>query len=88
MITNYSGKETDLAIPADIYGVPVTRIGDGAFKIKTKIESVAVPESVTIIDKRAFTICAGLESINIPQGVEKLKGASLLLTKLNEEAKA
>jgi tetratricopeptide (TPR) repeat protein len=88
VITSYSGKETDLVIPADIYGVPVTRIGDGAFKIKRKIESVTVPESVAIIDKRAFTFCTGLKSINIPPGVEKLKGGSLFLAKLDEEAKA
>jgi tetratricopeptide (TPR) repeat protein len=88
MITSYSGKETAVTIPEDIYGVPVTRIGDGAFKIKKAVESVVVPESVTIIDKRAFTICIGLKSINIPQGVEKLKGASLFFTKLDEVAKA
>jgi cytochrome c-type biogenesis protein CcmH/NrfG len=87
-ITGYSGKETDLAIPADIYGIPVARLGDGAFKFKTKIESVTIPESVTIIDKRVFTVCIGLRSINIPQGVEELKGASLFFTKLNDDIKA
>jgi hypothetical protein len=88
VITNYSGKETDVVIPADIHGAPVTRIGDGAFKVKIKVASVALPESVTTIDKRAFTFCTGLKSINIPQGVEKLKGASLFFTKLDEGAKA
>ncbi|MDE6775990.1 MAG: leucine-rich repeat protein, partial [Ruminococcus sp.] len=56
-------------IPAEIDGVPVTTIGEGAFKDCTGLISVTIPDSVTNIKKSAFSGCSGLTSIIIPDSV-------------------
>ena len=56
-ITKYKGSVTDVVIPANLYGLPVTVIGKGAFSNTTGsifITSVVIPDTVTIIEERAF----------------------------------
>ena len=53
-ITEYSGKEEHLEIPSAIEGLPVTAIGQYAFKDRNRLVSVTIPESVTELDWRGF----------------------------------
>ena len=46
---------TEIAIPAEIEGLPVTRISSHAFSRCSNLASVTIPESVTSIDKAAFS---------------------------------
>ena len=67
----------------DEKGVAVTGIANGAFKGKTNIQIVTIPESVTTIGSSAFDGCVNLVSVNIPTGVTKIeantfRGCSLL----------
>ena len=64
-ITGYNGEDTDLAIPSEIGGYPVTAIGDGAFA-SAPITSVTVPSGVESIGYYAFGSCASLISANLP----------------------
>lgn len=48
-IKKYIGTSTNLAIPAKIEGLPVKKIGSGAFS-ETEVESVKIPEGVEEIE--------------------------------------
>ena len=71
-ITGYEGTDTDLVIPGDIGGVPVTQVGEMAFKGNAFIETVTVPNGVTQLRSEAFRGCSNLTSIEIPYGVTQI----------------
>ena len=52
-ITDYVGAKKDVRIPQQIKKLPVTKIGDNAFREKG-LTSVTIPNSVTHIGKQAF----------------------------------
>lgn len=60
-----SCTDTELVIPETHEGLPVTRIGIGAFEGNTKITAVFIPDSVTGIGASAFSSCANLRSVSI-----------------------
>ena len=66
-ITGLSGgvSPTRIDIPAEIGGVPVTRIADGAFAGVASLRSVRIPDSVTDIGNNAFLGC-GLLDVTLP----------------------
>src|SRR5690625_1628555 len=69
-ITGYNGTETDITIPEEIAGMPVTAIGDGVFAEKD-LTSVTLSTNLKAIGSYAF---AGnkLTSIVIPENVEEI----------------
>ena len=75
-ISGCDESATDVIIPAEIDGVPVTSIGKNAFFIsyfrKNMLKSVEIPDSVTRIGDWAFSNCENLKSINIPAGVKNI----------------
>ncbi|MBQ3235833.1 MAG: leucine-rich repeat domain-containing protein [Clostridia bacterium] len=54
---------TDIIIPAEYKGAPVTEINASAFKDKTSITSIYIPSTVKTIGKQAFSGCSSLSSI-------------------------
>lgn len=78
-ITGYHGNSSDLVIPAEIEGKPVTEIlGDrygqtgSAFYGFKSLKSIVIPNSVRTIGHNAFRNCENLRSIVIPEGVEEI----------------
>ena len=66
-------EETEkVVIPSEIDGVPVTSIGNKAFKGCDGLTSVNIPNSVTSIGNSAFDYCRGLTSITIPDSVTSI----------------
>ena len=65
-------NDTDLVIPSEYNGLPVTSIGDYAFWDCTSLTSVVIPDSVTSIGKQAFDDCTSLTSIEIPDSVTSI----------------
>ena len=70
-LTDYSGGETDIEIPAEIGGNTIVYIQD-AFTGNTKIKSVVIPEGVTQIQNAAFSGCTSLETVVLPSSLQKI----------------
>ncbi len=71
-LTKYSGSDTEVIIPSELGGKPVTAIGNEAFQEKTTITSVTIPEGVTSIEDYAFEDCTSLTEVKIPKGVKSI----------------
>jgi hypothetical protein len=78
-ISHFDFSTLDVAIPNKIAGLPVTAIGDSAFKPKNfggivtgkSLKSVKIPEGVTTIGKDAFSLNP-ITSITIPDSVTRI----------------
>ncbi len=71
-ITGCDTSVTEIEIPDEIDGLPVTVIGDSAFYNCTSLESITIPDSITSIGDRAFMYCISLESVTIGDGVTSI----------------
>ncbi len=73
-ITDYKGNSKDIRIPPKIQNLPVTKIGENAFRWD-RITSVTIPNSVTSIGDRAFAYNQ-LTSVTIPDSVTFIGGGA------------
>ena len=64
--------DTDIVIPSEYNGKPVTAIGNSAFYNCINIRNISIPDSITSIGAQAFWRCYGLTSIIIPIGVKSI----------------
>lgn len=71
-ITGYIGEETEIVIPSEIDGYPVTSIGGSAFCDYYELTRITLPDTVTSIGDSAFYYCEALESITIPDSVKSI----------------
>ena len=55
-----------ITVPATHEGLPVTAIGDNAFRDWKKLTSITLPEGIKSIGNYAFYGCAGLSSVTLP----------------------
>ena len=84
-ITGYAGNSATCVIPDEIDGKKVTRIGENAFRDRTELTSVTIPDSVKYIFDRAFSNCTSLETVTIPNSVTDIySGAFYNCTSLKE----
>ncbi|MCW3490309.1 leucine-rich repeat protein [Dethiobacter alkaliphilus] len=68
-IVKYIGDSSDVVIPDTLGGYPVTAIGEMAFLMNDpRITSVTIPDSVTVIERRAFG-SNRLTTLTIPDSV-------------------
>jgi hypothetical protein len=67
-ITKYSGKESNVKIPAYIGGEKIISIGQQAF-YSCNITKITIPNTVTSIERAAFKYCRNLTDITIPNSV-------------------
>lgn len=76
-LLSYRGEETDIFVPASIGKIPVTEISHDCFSpwkagldpeaaaLRTQIQSVYLPDSVTVIGDGAFRGCERLEKVRL-----------------------
>ena len=83
-LTKYSGSDTEVIIPSELGGKPVTAIGEDAFYRNKTITSVKIPEGVTSIGKQAFFVCSSLKEVRIPEGVTSIGNSAFAQTNLTE----
>ncbi|MCL1837058.1 MAG: leucine-rich repeat domain-containing protein [Treponema sp.] len=72
-IIKYTGDVENVVIPLTFGGLPVTVIGEGAFKNNKEIRSVVIPDTVTKIAARAFYNCR-LTYARFGSGLEVIGG--------------
>ena len=68
-ITGYNGNETEVVIPSEINGKPVTHIGKNIFPSSLRVKKLVIPNSVIYIASGAFTQGynnASIEELHIP----------------------
>ncbi|MCL1930761.1 MAG: leucine-rich repeat domain-containing protein [Treponema sp.] len=68
----WTGTESNVVIPEQINGKPVTGIAWGAFERRYKLVSVTIPNSVTSIGGSAFGSCWSLASVTIGNSVTSI----------------
>ncbi|MGM9553572.1 MAG: leucine-rich repeat domain-containing protein, partial [Faecousia sp.] len=73
-ITDCDDTVTNADIPATIDGVAVTSIGHWAFRSRSSLTSVIIPNSVISIGYSAFEDCSSLTSVTIPNSVTSIRG--------------
>lgn len=61
--------DTEIIIPPNFCGYHVTKIENNAFKDKTAITSVTLPDTLITIGDHAFSSCTGLTEIVVPDSV-------------------
>ena len=65
-------NDTEIVIPRYYNGLPVTKIGDGAFLNKSGILSIIIPEGILNVGNGAFKECTSLQSVFIPSSVTSI----------------
>lgn len=63
---------TEIVIPSEIEGLPVTSIGSMSFDFCTSLKSVIISNGVTSIGYHAFTGCTGLTEITMPNSLTSI----------------
>lgn len=71
-ITRFTGRETEVVVPASIGGAPVTAIAKRAFDGCKALISVRIPEGVEGIGAQAFRSCIALEKVYAPASVVEM----------------
>ena len=79
-ITGYSGKDTEVEIPAEIDGVAVTSIGYAAFHYNTSIVSVSMPDSITEMKREVFAHCSNLVEVKLSANLTDIGSSSFVYT--------
>lgn len=70
-ITDYTGTETAIVIPATINGKAVTEIGTRAFE-KSALTAVEIPDSVTIVNDFAFFYSSAILYVKCGKGLKTI----------------
>ena len=68
VLSAYKGADSEIAVPSEIDGKPVTSVGK-AFYNNQELKSITLPDSVTSIDQNAFSECMSLTDVHIGRGV-------------------
>ena len=72
VIDQFVGNETNVIIPGEIDGYPVTTVADNAFRDCAQLLSVKFPESVTSIGGYVFWGCSSLMDVKLPLGMKSI----------------
>lgn len=63
---------TSVKVASEIGGVPVKTIADEAFAKCGSLESIEIPDTVTVIDFCAFEDCVSLGTVKLPAGLKEI----------------
>lgn len=69
-ICGYQGDETILKLPAQYWGKDVIRISAAAFRRRTELLSIQIPDSVVNIGQEAFYVCTSLKQVILPKSLK------------------
>ena len=63
---------TEVVVPPEIDGRPVTSVGVNAFKNCRRLTSIALPDGLKTIRYQAFAYCEALTSLVLPNGLKRV----------------
>lgn len=69
-IVGYSEASSEVSIPAEIDGHPVTTIGENAFLYCYNVKKIRIPSSVTVIEANPFIGCEELTEFEVDKEQE------------------
>jgi len=72
IITGYNGSKSDIVLPCEYNGLPVSAIADFAFAKNTKLTTLYIHSSLSKIGKEAFSSCISLVSVSLPKSVTEI----------------
>lgn len=75
-VTGYTGENTDIVLPYEYNGLPVTKIAASAFE-KSNLTSVILPKSIKTIGNNAFSACDDLAFVYYEGTAEERSGISI-----------
>ena len=64
-ITKYVGNRSNVSVPSQIAGKPVTEIGQYAFAFHGKLKSLTLPDTIKRVKEHAFFGCTAMHTLNI-----------------------
>ena len=70
--STFSLSATNLIIPDNYAGLPVTEIAANAFQGNSTLQSVELPDGIIKIGANAFYECTALRSIDLPNTIESI----------------
>jgi uncharacterized protein involved in tellurium resistance len=59
-VVKYNGSASSVIVPETVNGLTVVEIGESAFEGNTSLQSIDLPDSITVIRKAAFKGCTNL----------------------------
>ncbi len=68
--------DSEVVVPAEYEGLPVTKIGDTAFRSCKNIISVTLLDGVISIGESAFSGCSSLKSVILPDSLTSIGGGA------------
>ena len=72
ILSSYLGDETEVVLPTEIDGQPVSAMGDIAFNGNEKVEKVTIPDNYQHIGRLAFSGCSNLTDVVLPNGLQEI----------------
>lgn len=89
---NMVDAPTDIVVPKQVGGVLIESVGAGAFKGRSALTSIVLPDGITVINQSAFEDCKNLEDIVIPNTVHTIRayafeGCNIQYLELSENVK-
>ena len=72
VLRKYEGKDTDIAVPETVSGLPVTAVADSAFSRAEDLVSLTLPDSVAEIGRNAFYDTHALQRIHLPSELKSI----------------
>lgn len=65
VLTGYKGESVNVAVPRELDGLPVTKIGELAFYYGVPVQSVFLPNTVTELEENAFYYCRAMTRVTL-----------------------
>lgn len=80
----YAHADYTVTVPSYVDGVPVTVIGNNAFRACTDIQKVILPETLVEIEYGAFASAYYLQEVNLPEGLKVIGNQAFAYCNLAE----
>lgn len=71
-ITGYEGSASEIVVPAEIGGIPVSKVDNAAFMSQDQLTSVKFSDGIEYIAREVFNSCYNLASVSIPDSVNSM----------------